>query len=131
MFNKKDDVKEAFDEIKVEIARIKGRLEYLELMMKKRNDGDSISELSHQYSRDPKKYLAIIKGFESDENFETLRAICETIAVKDETFIFESDSSSKEIAIKGSDKNELHKRALWLIKRTQLPSLKYDIIVDT
>lgn len=115
-----EDLIEAFKEIE----QIKERLKDLEEVVK-----ELIRILESKEPTkpsEPKKMLrAEIYGFANEADKEKFIKICKDIAAKDETFNFKI--TERNITIYGDDKENLHKRGMWLVKRTGLEGLKYSV----
>jgi len=105
-----------------------GKLEesVVELEKKVEIIGQAVSELIKEREKvkeKEKKYEAVIYGFRTPEDYENFLKICESISEKDMGFEFEE--KGKAIVILSNDKDELHKKSLWLVKKTGLSDLKY------
>lgn len=114
MFEKKKD-----DDLKIIKQKIDVIGEALSELIK---DMKTIKELII-----PKTFTSTIKGFEVPEDYEKLKLICSDLTMKDETFKFEANDDDKEIYIYLEDKDQLHKKSMWLIKRTGIEGIKYTI----
>lgn len=75
----------------------------------------------------PREFTSTIRGFENEEDYEKFHNICSDIATRDETFKFEGNPDAKEIYLYSSDKNLLHKKSMWLMKKTNISGIKYTI----
>ncbi len=49
---------------------------------------------------------------------ERIKKILEDIKNRDSTFVYEVTES--EVILKGEDKNQLHKRSLWIVKKAHI-----------
>jgi hypothetical protein len=117
---KKDEVKEIIGEATAMIISDLNKLE------KRVTDLENKFEKKNQKEK-PKETVGVIRGFEKDQDFEKLMNICSDIADKDDTFQYDSNRESREIYFKGKDNDQLHKRGMWLIKKTGIEGLKYTL----
>jgi len=111
--NKDEEMKKLWALVQLlqeQLNRIEERLNKLELVMAKE-----------------RTYTSTIKGFNTEEDYQKFHDICSEIAIKDETFKFEGNREAKEIYIYLDDKDKLHKRSMWFIKKTNISNLKYTI----
>jgi hypothetical protein len=114
----KDNVKKEMEDLRRTIADMEIRFSELE---KKFAEIEKIKEAM------PKEFCSTIKGFENDEDYQKLHSICTDIATKDESFKFDGNSEAREIYIYSFDKDKLHKRSMWLVKKTGIENLIYTI----
>ena len=103
------------------IVKLEEKVKELELRLDRRKEEPD--------TRKPIKgeFVSVITGFTSDLDFDHFRNICSDIATKDETFNFDTNEETKEVEIYHNDKDELHKKSLWLINRTEISGLKYAV----
>ena len=88
--------------------------------------GQAVSELiKERKEKKEKAYESVIYGFKTFEDYENFVRICREIMEKDMSFDFEE--RGKTIAIFSDNKDELHKRSLWLVKKTGIEDLKYTV----
>jgi hypothetical protein len=73
-----------------------------------------------------KRFTATIMGFLNTEDFEKVSNILGDIACKD-SIQYERDTEAMEIHIFDDDKDRLHKRAMWLVKKTDTPNIYYKV----
>jgi hypothetical protein len=74
-----------------------------------------------------KKFYSTIAGFESENDLEKFSNICSDIALKDESFHFDVNRDMMEVEISDINKDKLHKRSLWLVKKTGIPNIYYKV----
>jgi uncharacterized protein YoxC len=115
--SKVDQIKETID--KWENMRPKGR--------PKKTPEDVDREIAEEANVGMSKVEATIEGFQTQEAYDKLKKICEDITIKDETFRFEADDDNLEITIKSENKDDLHRRCMWLVKKTDIQNLKYNV----
>jgi len=119
MFEKKNKIEGIETElgiVKTELSVVEKRL--IELEEKFREFEQAIK---------PREYVSTIRGFETEEDYQKFHDICTDIAIKDESFKFEGNREAREIYVYLSDKDLLHKKSMWLIKKTNISNLKYTI----
>jgi len=73
------------------------------------------------------EFVSVISGFGSEEDFDKFKHICTEIASKDGSFKFSINTLNKETYLQSSNRDELHKKSMWLIKKTGIENLKYTI----
>jgi hypothetical protein len=109
----------AFQKQSERMDGLESRIEIMETILK--------NELKDKGAEPPKAYRATISGFSTGEDYEHLHKICEEISGKDMTFMFAGNPDALEIEIFSSDKDKLHQKAMWLIKKTNIEGLKYKV----
>jgi hypothetical protein len=117
MFGKDDKIEkiaEAMSYVIEDVGRIEARVIELEKTVFSKSEGE-------------KRLQSTIKGFENDDDFDRVYNICAEISGGDETFKFDGDRDSREIFIYSENKDELHKKSLWLVFKTGVKGLKYTI----
>jgi hypothetical protein len=122
MFEKKnrfENIEAMIETLRDELGVVALKLEELE---KKFNEFEKIKEKIL-----PREFVSTIRGFETEEDYQKFHDICTDIAIKDDTFKFEGNREAKEIYIYLNDKDLLHKKSMWLIKKTNISNLKYTI----
>jgi hypothetical protein len=118
LFKKETGTDAMIASILIDIENIKARLDNIEKYLREK-EAKELEKAGGFVSR--------IFGFEGDEDFDKLVNICSNIATKDQNFVFDYNRDSKEIFIYGDDKDSLHKRAMWLVKKTEIKGLKYSL----
>jgi hypothetical protein len=91
-----------------------------------KKDFDELEKRVKELDERTKPMSAIITGL-TEETFQKLLNICSDISAKDETFVFDGNREALEVYIYGKDKDILHKRAMWLIKKTGIDGLRYRV----
>jgi hypothetical protein len=117
MFGKND--KKEMKELEERIVKIENDLKLMQ-----DNIYDKLIKI--EKAIEPKQFKAIFKLF-SDEDFEKLNGICSEIASKDESFIYDANYDDKEIILFSEDKDQLHKKSMWLVNKTGIQDLKYKV----
>lgn len=72
-----------------------------------------------------KKFVSEIFGFKNEEDFNKFLKICNDIAKKDSEFKY--GKGELKIYLFSHDKDELHKKSMWLIKKTGIDGLYYSV----
>jgi hypothetical protein len=119
MFEKKNKFDEEINKLWANAFKLAEKIDELEKKLNKMEESFKAKE--------EREYVSTIKGFETGEDYQKFHDICTDIAIKDETFKFEGNREAKEITVYSSDKDLLHKKSMWLIKKTNISSLKYTI----
>ena len=88
---------------------------------------DRIDLLIRYFIPKAESYSSIIMGFESEEDLEKFANICSDIALRDEGFRFDVNREMKEVCVTDDNKDKLHKRSMWLVKKTNISNIYYKI----
>jgi hypothetical protein len=122
MFGKKTEI----EDILKKIEEMEKRIAQTESYLKAIQDDiyDKMIELEKMLG--PKKFTAVFQ-LSSLEDFNKLSSICSEIASKDGSFVFLTDTDNKEISVFSENKNELHKKCMWLVTKTGIEGLKYRV----
>ncbi|MCS7106237.1 MAG: hypothetical protein NZ942_02895 [Candidatus Aenigmarchaeota archaeon] len=99
---------------------LKEKIEYIGMAV-----AELIKEVKEIKEQLRKKYVSEIFGFKDEESFSKFLKICDDIAKKDESFKFES--GEMRIFLYSYDKDELHKKSMWLIKNTGIDGIYYSV----
>jgi hypothetical protein len=75
-----------------------------------------------------KDFRARIFNFPDVEAYTKFKNICKGISLKDETFKYYTDDKNIEVLITSNNKDDLHKRGTWLVKKTEITGLKYSVL---
>jgi hypothetical protein len=103
-----------------------------EEMQRKLNDLEKkLNAMETKFAPTEAKLVSKITGFGGEEEYEKMKNICEDISLKDESFRFRGNKESMEIFLESGDRDSLHKKSMWLIKKTGIKNLRYEVRKST
>lgn len=73
------------------------------------------------------EWVSIVSGFETESDFKKFVDIISEIGLRDETIKFVSSPEKMKVYILLDDFNQLHKKSLWMISKTDVQGLKYSV----
>jgi hypothetical protein len=123
MFEKKNKSDEEINKLWANAIKLGEKIDELEEKLNKLKE----SLKAKEEKMEEKTFKSTISGFITPEDYKKMEGICYDIADKDKTFEFEANSDIEEIYVYSPDKDQLHKKCMWLIKKTNIEELKYTI----
>jgi phage shock protein A len=115
-----DELWRAVEELRIAVAELRSAIEELK---KQASSSSKTNEVRQSSSR----FISTIYGFQNSEDFEKMVKVLEDIALRDETLIWSGNADAREIVLYSTDKDALHKKSMWFVKKVGIANLSYRV----